>query len=114
MLNIFKREKTYLITWILATSESTCPSFGCRAIKTSKTGIDLLGESTGILFDVDKIGNVETATTSFGQGISTTPIQIVKVNYPSRCEAVITEAYYKTPSTTDLLPKSLIQISNFS
>jgi recombination protein U len=30
-----------------------------------------------------------------------TPIQIVKVNYPSRNEAVITEAYYKTPSTTD-------------
>lgn len=43
----------------------------------SKTGIDLLGESSGILFDVNKIGNVETATTSFGQGISTTPIQIV-------------------------------------
>ena len=30
-----------------------------------------------------------------------TPIQIVKVDYPSRNEAVITEAYYKTPSTTD-------------
>lgn len=30
-----------------------------------------------------------------------TPIQIVKVNYPSRNKAVITEAYYKTPSTTD-------------
>ena len=29
------------------------------------------------------------------------PIQIVKVNYPSRSEAIITEAYYKTPSTTD-------------
>lgn len=29
------------------------------------------------------------------------PIQIVKVNYPSRQEAIITEAYYKTPSTTD-------------
>ena len=43
----------------------------------SKTGIDLLGESTGILFNVDNIGNVETATTSFGQGISSTPIQIV-------------------------------------
>lgn len=43
----------------------------------TKTGIDLLGESTGILFEVDKIGNVETATTSFGQGISSTPIQIV-------------------------------------
>ena len=30
-----------------------------------------------------------------------TPIQIVKVDYPSREKAVITEAYYKTPSTTD-------------
>ena len=30
-----------------------------------------------------------------------TPIQIVKVHYPSRNKAVITEAYYKTPSTTD-------------
>lgn len=30
-----------------------------------------------------------------------TPVQIVKVNYPSRNKAVITEAYYKTPSTTD-------------
>lgn len=30
-----------------------------------------------------------------------TPIQIVKVDYPSRNKAVITEAYYKTPSTTD-------------
>ncbi len=29
------------------------------------------------------------------------PIQIVKVNYPSRNKAVITEAYYRTPSTTD-------------
>lgn len=30
-----------------------------------------------------------------------TPIQIVKVNYPSRNKAKIVEAYYKTPSTTD-------------
>ncbi len=30
-----------------------------------------------------------------------TPIQIVKVDYPSRNKAVIKEAYYKTPSTTD-------------
>ncbi len=30
-----------------------------------------------------------------------TPIQIVKVDYPSRQTAKITEAYYKTPSTTD-------------
>ena len=30
-----------------------------------------------------------------------TPVQIVKVDYPMRSKAVITEAYYKTPSTTD-------------
>jgi recombination protein U len=30
-----------------------------------------------------------------------TPIQIVKVDYPARNKARITEAYYKTPSTTD-------------
>ncbi len=29
------------------------------------------------------------------------PIQIVKVDYPSRSGAVIKEAYYKVPSTTD-------------
>jgi len=29
------------------------------------------------------------------------PIQIVKVDYPSRSSAVIKEAYYKVPSTTD-------------
>ena len=30
-----------------------------------------------------------------------TPITIVKVDYPSRKDAVIKEAYFKTPSTTD-------------
>ena len=30
-----------------------------------------------------------------------TPIQVVKVDYPSRMHAKITEAYYKVPSTTD-------------
>ena len=43
-----------------------------------KTGIDLNGESDGILFDIDKMGPVETATTAFGQGISVTPIQQIR------------------------------------
>jgi len=43
----------------------------------TKTGIDLNGESNGILFKVNKMGPVELATTSFGQGISVTPIQQV-------------------------------------
>jgi len=42
-----------------------------------KTGIDLAGEGTGILFKMDKVGPVEQATTAFGQGVSVTPIQQV-------------------------------------
>ena len=42
-----------------------------------KTGIDLNGESNGILFKLENMGPVETATTAFGQGISVTPIQQV-------------------------------------
>lgn len=42
-----------------------------------KTGIDLNGESNGILFNPNKMGPVELATTSFGQGISVTPIHLV-------------------------------------
>lgn len=43
----------------------------------TKTGIDLLGESSGILFNEKKIGNVELATASFGQGNAVTAIQLV-------------------------------------
>ncbi len=42
-----------------------------------KTGVDLNGESSGILFPLDKVGPVELATTAFGQGVSVTPIQQV-------------------------------------
>ena len=42
-----------------------------------KTGVDLNGESSGIIFDRSKVGPVELATTAFGQGVSVTPIQQV-------------------------------------
>ncbi len=42
-----------------------------------KTGIDLNGEGTGILFKPEKIGELELVTTAFGQGVSVTPIHIV-------------------------------------
>ena len=42
-----------------------------------KTGIDLNGEAKGIMFNLDRVGNVELATTAFGQGVSVTPIQQV-------------------------------------
>lgn len=42
------------------------------------TGSNMAGESTGILFAPKNYGPVEHATTSFGQGISVTPIQQVQ------------------------------------
>ena len=42
-----------------------------------KTEIDLNGESKGIIFPLNKVGDLELATSAFGQGISVTPIQQV-------------------------------------
>ena len=42
-----------------------------------KTGIDLNGEGKGIIFPLNKVGDLELATSAFGQGISVTPIQQV-------------------------------------
>lgn len=41
----------------------------------SKTGIELNGEENGILFNLDDIGDLELATTAFGQGVSVTALQ---------------------------------------
>ncbi len=38
-------------------------------------GIDYPAESSGLIFDLDQVGEQELATTAFGQGISVTPIQ---------------------------------------
>ena len=43
----------------------------------NKTGIDLNGEGKGIIFPLSRVGNVELATTAFGQGISVTPIHLI-------------------------------------
>ena len=75
-----------------------------------KTGIDLNGEGAGILFDVSAMGNVELATTAFGQGISVTPIQQVRA-----VSAVVNGGSLYTPyivknfleSETDSIVKSV-------
>ncbi|MDD4298525.1 MAG: penicillin-binding transpeptidase domain-containing protein [Bacilli bacterium] len=58
----------------------------------TKTGIDLNGEGSGILFSLDKVGPVELATTSFGQGVSVTPIQQI-----TAVAAAINGGYLYTP-----------------
>lgn len=42
-----------------------------------KTGIDLNGEALGILFSLNNVGDLELATTAFGQGPAVTAIQQV-------------------------------------
>lgn len=58
----------------------------------AKTGIDLSGEGKGIIFPLSRVGNVELATTAFGQGISVTPIQQV-----TAVSAVVNGGYLYTP-----------------
>ncbi len=58
----------------------------------TKTGIDLNGESSGILFSLDRVGPVELATTAFGQGVSVTPIQQI-----TAISAAINGGYLNTP-----------------
>ncbi len=43
----------------------------------SKTGIDYPGEGSGIIFEPSQVGPLELATSSFGQGVSVTPLQQV-------------------------------------
>ena len=57
-----------------------------------KTGVDLNGEGEGIIFNLDKVGNVELSTTAFGQGVSVTPIQQV-----AAVSAVVNGGYLNKP-----------------
>lgn len=43
----------------------------------SRTGLDYPGEGTGLIFRPEQIGPLELATSSFGQGVSVTPLQQV-------------------------------------
>ena len=57
-----------------------------------KTGVDIQGENKGIFFDKENFHELECATTSFGQGISVTAIQLV-----SAFSSIINGGYLYTP-----------------
>ena len=58
----------------------------------SKTGIDLPGEAGGIMHQLDRVGPVELATTSFGQSFQITPLQLL-----SSVSSVINGGFAITP-----------------
>ncbi len=72
-----------------------------------KTGIDLLGESKGIVFDLEDVGPVELATSSFGQGNSVTPIQLVTAVSAAINGGILYQPYVlkeiRMPITNDLI-----------
>ena len=91
-LHCWKRKGHGFQTYIQVVENSCNPGFVNLGLKLGKetlfkyitdlgfgkkTGIDLTGEATGILFNLDKVKDLELATTAFGQGISVTAIQQV-------------------------------------
>lgn len=75
-----------------------------------KTGVDLLGESSGITFDVEDVGPVELATSSFGQGNSVTPIQLVTAASAAINGGILYQPYVlkdiRMPLTNELIYES--------
>ena len=62
----------------------------------SRMGIDYPGEGQGLVFHPDAVGPLELATTSFGQGISVTPLQQAMV-----FSAVANGGYLMEPYVVD-------------
>ncbi|MCA1059262.1 stage V sporulation protein D [Rossellomorea aquimaris] len=79
-----------------------------------KTGIDLQGEGKGILFNLDRVGPVEQATTAFGQGVAVTPIQQVAAVSAAVNGGVLYQPYIAKelidPSTGEVVMRKTPQI----
>ncbi len=67
----------------------------------SKTGVDLPGENSGILYDINSMGEIELATTSFGQGFTCTMVQEA-----SAISSLINGGYYYTPHVVKTITDS--------
>lgn len=57
----------------------------------AKTGIDLPGEATGIMYDEDKITTIDAATNSFGQNINVNMVQMIS----AYCSLINDGKYYQ-------------------
>lgn len=66
-----------------------------------RTGIDLPGENAGIIFTTDRMGDLELATSSFGQGFTCTMVQEI-----AAMASIINGGYYYKPHTVKALADS--------
>lgn len=67
-----------------------------------KTGVDIQGENKGIFFTYDNFNLLEQATTSFGQGISVTAMQLVRA-----FSCIINGGYLYQPHIVDRIVNPL-------
>lgn len=67
-----------------------------------KTGIDLPGENSGMVFDEDSLGPTELATGSFGQGLTTNMVQIAS----AFCSVINGGNYYKPHLVKQILDEN--------
>ncbi len=65
----------------------------------SKTGIDLSGESSGLTYTADTLNSTELATSSFGQGVNVTMIQMAA----AFCSVVNGGNYYEPHIVKEIL-----------
>jgi len=70
-----------------------------------KTEIDLCGESAGNISSLDKKGEIYLATASFGQGITTTPIQLARAY-----SAIVNEGKLMKPYLVDSILNDVGQV----
>lgn len=72
------------------------------------TGIDLIGEASGLIYEESKLNNVELATSSFGQGLTVTMMQIGA----AFCSVVNGGNYYEPHMVKQILDENGGTINN--
>ena len=87
MINYPHKKKTQLV-------DIDCDTNNKEAINFGRRGMSFEAQ-------IEKVNKYYLASNIAVIHKKPTPVQIVKVDYPKRTAATITEAYFKTPSTTD-------------
>ena len=84
---------------------------------SKKTNVDLPGETSGIFFNYEKFNELEQATSAFGQGISSSMIQIATafcsvINGGKLYEPYIVKSIYNSKTNEEILSKESKVVNN--